>query len=106
MGEILALLRFDGLDAAGIIGLEHDASPILSVDERKTASVALQVAERIDKIHLCHTQKLSDGCDVRIREADIPLPAAAGAAALAGVNDGGSICHISGVSPRACGLLS
>lgn len=54
MGEVFALLRFDGLYFAGVVGLKHDTSTILSINERETPSVALQVTERIDKISLFH----------------------------------------------------
>lgn len=89
MGEIFALLRLDRLYFAGVVGLQHDASPILCVDEREPPSVALQVTERIDKIFLCHAQKLCNGCNIRICQADISLPAAAGTTTLTSMYNGG-----------------
>ena len=105
MGEVLALLRFDGLYFAGVIGLEHDASAILGINERETASVALQVTERIDKIFLFHAQELGNGCNILICKADITLPAAAGATTLASMYNGGCLGHVNGESPTVCGLL-
>lgn len=89
MGKILALLRLDRLYFAGVVGLQHDTGPILSINERESTSVALQVTERIDKIFLCHAQELSNGCNICICQADISLPAAAGSATLASMYNGG-----------------
>ncbi len=105
MGEVFALLRFDGLYFAGIIGLKHDTSTILSINEGETSSVALQVTERIDKILLFHAQKLGNSCNIRICKADIALPAAAGTTPLASMYNGGCIGHVSGEFPTVCGRL-
>lgn len=105
MGEVFALLRFDWLYFAGVIGLEHDARAILGINEREPASVALQVTERIDEIFLCHAQKLGNSCNIRICQADIAFPATAGATTLASMNNGGCLGHVSDESPTVCGLL-
>lgn len=91
MGEILALLGFYGLDAAGIVRLQHDAGAIRGINERKPAAIALQVAELVDEGHLIHPQICSNGGDVVICQADIALPPAAGTAALAGVDNTGFV---------------
>ena len=89
MREILALLRLDRLYFAGVVGLQHDTGPVRRINEREPASVALQVTERIDEIFLCHAQKLGNGCNICVCQADISLPAAAGSATLASMYNGG-----------------
>jgi hypothetical protein len=49
MGKILALLGFYGLDAAGVVRLQHNACSIRRINKGKTASVSLQVAKFIDE---------------------------------------------------------
>ena len=88
MGEIFALLRFDVLYFAGVIGLEHYTSPIRCIYEREPASVALQAAERIDEIFFRHAKELGNGCNIRICKAYVSFPAAAGAASLASMFNG------------------
>ena len=87
MGKILALLGFYGLDAAGVVRLQHDAGAIRGINEREPAAIALQVAELVDESHLIHAQKGCNGRNVLICQADITFPAAAGSATLAGVDD-------------------
>lgn len=91
MGEILALLGFYGLDAAGIVRLQHDAGAIRGINERKPAAIALQVAELVDESHLIHAQVSRNGGNIVICQADIALPPAAGTAALAGVDNTGFV---------------
>ena len=41
MGEVFTLLRFDGLNLAGIVGLKHDTSTILRINEGEATTIAL-----------------------------------------------------------------
>ena len=108
--EIPALLRFDRLNAAALRG-QHAAGAItiVGINERQATPVALQAAIAVNKCLFAHAEIGCNGCYVLIRQADVSFPAAAGSAALTGVDDGGVIAHVKmGVSsefPRACALL-
>ena len=88
MGEIPALLRLDRLNPACVIGVQHNARPIWSIDERQATAIALQVAEFIDKVDLVHTKIGSYSCNIFISQTHIAFPTAAGTATLAGMDDG------------------
>ena len=97
MRKITALLGLDGLNPAGIIRLEHNAGTIGSVNQRKAAAVALQMAKLVDECNLIHAEIGCYGRNILVRKADIAFPSAASSAALAGVDNLGSIAihHIS-----------
>lgn len=87
MGKILTLLGLYGLYAARVIRLKHDAGSIWGIYKRKPASVPLQMAPFIDESHLVHAQVLRNGCNICICQADIALPPATSATALAGMHN-------------------
>ena len=89
MGEVFALLRFDGLNFAGVVGLEHDTGTVLRINEREPSSIALQMTERIDEVFLCHAEELGNGSNIRICKAYVSLPATAGTTTLASVYNRG-----------------
>ena len=91
MRKITALLGFYGLNPAGIIRLQHDACSVRSIDKRKAAAVALQVAEFINERHFIHAQISRNRRYVFISQADVTFPAAAGATPLAGMAESGRI---------------
>ena len=95
MREVAALLGFNILNSAGVILLQHDAGSILCVYQREASSIPLQMAERVDKLGFFHLQIIGNGRDILICQAHISLPAAAGAAALARVDDCIRFRHIS-----------
>jgi hypothetical protein len=87
MRKIPALLRLDRLNPACVIGVQHNARPIWSIDERQATAIALQVAEFIDKVDLVHTKIGCYGRDIVISQTHIAFPTAACATALARVDD-------------------
>lgn len=89
MGEVFTLLGFDGLNLAGIVGLKHDTSTILRINEGEASTIALQMTERIDEIFLRHAEKLGNGSNIRICKADVSLPATAGTTTLASMYNRG-----------------
>ena len=59
--ETFALRGFDRLDAAGVIGLEEDATSVLAFSQRKSAAIPCQARERLgERVHV-HPQKRCDG---------------------------------------------
>lgn len=92
MWEIFTLDRFHLLNAAGIIGVEHDTSTIRGIDKGQASAVALQVTVCVDEIGFLHLQVIRNGRYILIRQANIALPAATSAAALTGMYDGGIFC--------------
>ena len=98
IGKIAALSWLYRLNAASIVRLQHDAGAIGRINERKSPSVALQVAEFIDECYLIHVQVGCYGRDILIGKAHITLPAAACATPLAGMLEGRAfrgLAHIS-----------
>ena len=89
MWEVFTLLGFDGLNLAGVVGLKHDTSTILRINEGEASTIALQMTERIDEIILRHAEKLGNGSNIRICKADVSLPATAGTTTLASVYNRG-----------------
>ena len=86
MGKVDALLGLDGLNGAGDASLmlaQQHSGDILILDEREALAVATQTAVLVDKNLLRHPQIRRDGGDIPLGEADVSLPSAAGAAALA-----------------------
>ena len=88
MGEIPALLWLDRLNPACVIGGQHNAGSIRSINEGKSSAIALQVAEFIDKVDLVHTKIGCYGRDIVISQTHIAFPTAACATALACMDDG------------------
>jgi len=82
MRKVITLLRLDGLYAA-TIRCEHDAGACIIIDDGEPLAIAAQVTVLVDKIAFCHLHILCNGADVRLRQANIPSPSTAGAAALA-----------------------
>ena len=75
------------LNTACVIWLQHNAGSIRCINKGKAASVALQVAEFVDKGHLIHAEVCGNGGYILIRKAYVTLPAAAGTATLTAMHD-------------------
>ena len=99
VGEVAALLRLDGLDAALAV-FKHDAGAVFGVGEREPSAVMPQLAVALDEVLFVKPEVGRDGADFSLADLDVSLPPAAGAAALAAVDDGGVrriVCHEDGV---------
>jgi len=87
--KIAALLWLDRLDfAPGVCEHAAGSIAIFGINEGKTSAISLQSAVLIDEFFLAQAEIGCDGGDILIRQADISLPAAACAAALACMDDG------------------
>ena len=79
--EIVALSRFDGVDAAAVVGSEEATRPVGSIHENQPPAVRCQLRISVDKLLLGDIQVLGNCRDLCVIHADKALPSAARTAA-------------------------
>jgi hypothetical protein len=87
VGEITALLRFDGLDGT-VLAFEKDAGAAGLFHEREAVAIFAQAGVTLDEIVFGQAEVPGHAGDLFVRKPDLARPAAAGGATLAFVEDG------------------
>ena len=92
VGETSALLRFDGVDSAGI-SIEHAAFVVVFFDQGKPGSVHPQAGILVDKCLCIHAEKSRYFLDFILADSHVTRPFAAGGASLTLIPDIGLLHH-------------